>query len=215
MVIASEKKLHSLIIEDSVHKIVDITQNIGMVYSGIGPDFRVLIRKARKKAQSYYRFYKEEISVNKLVREVATIMQEYTQSGYLNRDLIFFTTHLYYFFIFLILFRGVRPFGVSLMICGWDESGPQLYQVDPSGSYFSWKASAIGKGMVQAKTFLEKRYQEDIELEEAIHRALLTLKEGFDGKMSDQNVEVAIIRQDRIFRILTPSEIKDYLDDEQ
>ena len=53
-----------------------------MVYSGIGPDFRVLVRKARKKAQAYYRYYKEEISVNRLVREVAAIMQEYTQSGY-------------------------------------------------------------------------------------------------------------------------------------
>jgi len=29
--------------------------------------------------------------------------------------------------------------------------------VDPSGSYFSWKASAIGKNVSNAKTFLEKR----------------------------------------------------------
>lgn len=31
-------------------------------------------------------------------------------------------------------------------------------QVDPSGSYFSWKASAMGKNVSNAKTFLEKRY---------------------------------------------------------
>lgn len=84
VVIASEKKLHPLVIEDTVHKIANITDNIGMVYSGIGPDFRVLVRKARKKAQEYFRYYKEQISVNRLVREVATIMQEYTQSGYVN-----------------------------------------------------------------------------------------------------------------------------------
>ncbi len=30
----------------------------------------------------------------------------------------------------------------------------------PSGSYFAWKASAIGKNMTNAKTFLEKRYSE-------------------------------------------------------
>lgn len=54
--------------------------------------------------------------------------------------------------------RGVRPFGVSLLVAGWDiSSGPTLYQVDPSGSYWAWKASAIGKNMVNAKTFLEKR----------------------------------------------------------
>ena len=191
VVIASEKKLHPLVKEETVHKIANITDNIGMVYSGIGPDFRVLVRKARKKAQAYYRYYKEQISVNRLVREVAAIMQEYTQSG------------------------GVRPFGVSLMIAGWDDAGPQLFQVDPSGAYFPWKASAIGKGMIQAKGFLEKRYQEDMETDEAIHRALLTLKEGFDGQLTNQNVEVAIIREDRTFQILTPLQIKDYLEDEE
>ena len=56
----------------------------------------------------------------------------------------------------------MRPFGVSLLVCGWDDNGPQLYQVDPSGSFFAWKASAIGKGMVQAKQFLEKRYEENV-----------------------------------------------------
>ncbi len=54
--------------------------------------------------------------------------------------------------------------------------GPHLYQIDPSGSFWAWKASAIGKNMVNAKTFLEKRYNEDIEIEDAIHTAILTLK---------------------------------------
>lgn len=53
---------------------------------------------------------------------------------------------------------GVRPFGVSLLLAGRDENGPQLYQIDPSGSYFAWKASAIGKNYTNAKTFLEKRW---------------------------------------------------------
>ena len=57
---------------------------------------------------------------------------------------------------------GVRPFGVSLMLAGYDDNGPQLYQVDPSGSYFAWKASAIGKNMINAKAFLEKRYSDEV-----------------------------------------------------
>lgn len=53
---------------------------------------------------------------------------------------------------------GVRPYGISLLIAGWDSHrGQSLYQVDPSGSYWAWKASAIGKNMVNGKTFLEKR----------------------------------------------------------
>ena len=71
---------------------------------------------------------------------------------------------------------GVRPFGVSLLAAGYDDDGPHLYQIDPSGSFWAWKASAIGKNMVNAKTFLEKRYNEDIEIEDAIHTAILTLK---------------------------------------
>merc|ERR1711935_1038392 len=115
------------------------------------------------------------------MEEEAAIMQEFTQSG------------------------GVRPFGISLMVAGYDDSGPQLFQVDPSGSYFGWKASAIGKNMVNAKTFLEKRYNEDIEIEDAIHTAILTLKEGFEGQMTEHNIELAVIGEDRKLKILTPA----------
>lgn len=106
---------------------------------------------------------------------------------------------------------GVRPFGVSLLVAGFDDAGPQLYQVDPSGAYFAWKASAIGKNSTNAKTFLEKRYSDDMELEDAIHTALLTLKEGFEGQMSGDSVEVAVVTKDRKCRVLTPAEVNDYL----
>lgn len=47
---------------------------------------------------------------------------------------------------------------MSLLICGWDEGRPYLYQCDPSGAYFAWKATAMGKNFVNGKTFLEKRW---------------------------------------------------------
>jgi len=190
VVVATEKKLPSILVdEDSVKKISLITPNTGVCYSGMGPDSRVLVRKARKLSQTYYRLYKENIPVSQLVRETAQVMQDATQQG------------------------GVRPYGVSLLVAGHDELGPQLYQVDPSGSYFAWKASAIGKNMVNAKTFLEKRYSEEMELEDAIHTALLTLKEGFEGQMSGDNVEIGIVGEDRKFRVLTPAEVTDYLEE--
>lgn len=106
---------------------------------------------------------------------------------------------------------GVRPFGVSLMMAGYDENGPQLYQVDPSGAYFAWKASAIGKNMSNAKAFLEKRYSEEMEIEDAIHTALLTLKEGFEGELTGENVEVGVVGEDGVFKVLSSSEVADYL----
>ena len=188
VVLATEKRMPSALMDEStLHKISIITENIGVVYSGMGPDSRVLIKKARKQAQAYYRVYKDLIPVSQLVREVASVMQEFTQSG------------------------GVRPFGVSLLVAGLDDDGVPLYQVDPSGSYFAWKASAIGKNMVNAKTFLEKRYTDDIELEDAIHTAILTLKEGFEGQITESNIEIGVLGEDNKFRTLSAPEIRDYL----
>ncbi|KAK2844233.1 hypothetical protein Q5P01_010892 [Channa striata] len=154
VVLATEKKQKSILYdEQSVHKVEPITKHIGMVYSGMGPDYRVL---------------------------------EYTQSG------------------------GVRPFGVSLLIAGWDEDQPYLFQSDPSGAYFAWKATAMGKNYVNGKTFLEKRYNNDLELEDAIHTAILTLKESFEGQMTEENIEVGICNEAG-FKRLTPAEVKDYL----
>lgn len=118
---------------------------------------------------------------------------------------------------------GVRPYGVSMLIAGWDDGiepdeeedsspsaesdekkpskqtggilkgGPMLYQVDPTGSYFPWKATAIGKSATKAKTFLEKRYSEELELEDAIHIALLTLKDNIEGEMNGDSIEIGML----------------------
>lgn len=172
-----------------------------MVYSGMGPDYRVLVDRARKVSHTNYkRIYNEYPPTRILVQDVARVMQEATQSG------------------------GVRPYGVSLLVAGWDDGiepeaeevskrevhvdpetkkpsgktggilkgGPSLYQVDPSGSYFPWKATAIGKSATSAKTFLEKRYTEGLELEDAVHIALLTLKETVEGEMNGETVEIGM-----------------------
>jgi 20S proteasome subunit alpha 2 len=56
--------------------------------------------------------------------------------------------------------------------------------------------------MVNAKTFLEKRYSDDIELDDAIHTAILTLKEGFEGQMTETNIEIGVISaSDRQFKV--------------
>ena len=36
------------------------------------------------------------------------------------------------------------------------------------------------------------RYSEDLELEDAVHTAILTLKEGFEGQMTEDNIEIGI-----------------------
>ena len=71
----------------------------------------MLVANARKSAQEYFLTYRELAPVSEIAQNAADVMQEYTQSG------------------------GVRPFGVSLLVAGYDHEGPQLFQVDPSGNY--------------------------------------------------------------------------------
>lgn len=91
IVIATEKKSSSILIDDSMlDKVAVICPNIGIVYSGMGPDFRVLVAKARKSAQSYWKIYGEYPPTRVLTQEIATVMQQATQSGYaLSRILDF------------------------------------------------------------------------------------------------------------------------------
>jgi 20S proteasome subunit alpha 2 len=150
------------------------------------------VKSARKSAQAYMNQYGETEPVKMLVRDMASVCQEYTQRG------------------------GVRPFGVSLLAAGLeaDMVTPALYQIDPSGTYFQWRATAIGKNYISAKSFLEKRWSQDMEIEDGIHTALLTLREGFDGEMTCHNIEVGIVTlSEKVFRTLTPNQIQDYLDE--
>lgn len=126
-----------------------------------------------------------------LCKQVADLFQEYTQSG------------------------GVRPFGIGLIVAGYDEEhGPQIFQIEASGTFYCWKATALGRGGSTAKQFLEKRYTDDLDIEDAIHTAILTLKDSFEGELTDKNIEIGVIRTtdpNKEFKILTQSEIRDYL----
>ena len=104
VVLAVEKKQTSILIdEDSYHKVTHITGHLGATYAGLGPDFRVLMMKARKETQKYWVEYMEDISVDTICSKIASTIQEYTQSG------------------------GRRPFGNSILLCGYDDEGAHLY----------------------------------------------------------------------------------------
>lgn len=190
VVIATEKRaVSSLVDEKTLEKIQVLAPNCGMVYAGMPADYRVLVRRGRKAAQEYYTFYREPTPVSQHVRELAAIMQEFTQSG------------------------GVRPFGVSLLMAGYDDSGPQLFQVDPSGTYFGWKATSIGKNSASLKSFLERRYTGEEDIEDAIHTVLLTLKETFEGELTPDTIEIGVIKEGGQFEILSPQRIRDQLNE--
>ena len=60
--------------------------------------------------------------------------------------------------------NGRRPFGLGSMIAGFDPHShrPHLYATDPAGTYFEWKANAIGHNSKTVKEYLSKNYTEDL-----------------------------------------------------
>ena len=61
------------------------------------PDFQQVLLKARKDAQVYHSKYMDNMTPFMMCQQVAGLFQEYTQSG------------------------GVRPFGLGLIMAGYDE----------------------------------------------------------------------------------------------
>ena len=42
----------------------------------------------------------------------------------------------------------MRPFGISMLIVGFDDDGTShLYQTDPSGTYHEWKVKNLFKNL--------------------------------------------------------------------
>jgi 20S proteasome subunit alpha 2 len=114
IILACEKSLNSILMDEtSFQKINNVSKFIGCTYAGLGPDFKVLLKKSRKDFQTYKLTFMDDLMpLHSIARETANLMQEYTQSG------------------------GVRPFGVCLFLAGSDRNGNHLYQVDPSGAYY-------------------------------------------------------------------------------
>lgn len=58
-----------------------------------------------------------------------------------------------------------------------DENGPQLYHMDPSGTYLQFDAKAIGSGSEGAQQSLQEAYHKSITLKEATKTAFTILKQ--------------------------------------
>lgn len=188
IILACEKYINSILIDEtSFEKIVPLSKYIGATYAGLGPDFKVLAKKSRKDFMIYQlEFIDELMPVHSISRECAKLMQEKTQSG------------------------GVRPFGICTFYGGYDRSGAHLFQIDPSGAYYEIKAGAIGKGRQRSNQSLERRYKDNLSLDDGISIILDTLREGYDGELNEKNIEIAIIKKEG-FKKLSPEEVKNYL----
>lgn len=177
VVLVTDKRIvDKLIVADSVEKIWQIDDHIAATASGILSDARVLVERAQITAQQNRITYDSEIDVLSIVKDIASLKQICTQSG------------------------GLRPFGVSVLIAGISNDGPALYETDPTGIYFRYKASVIGENETEVESILHKEYKDSMNIEEGIKLCIKALSNVLDKGFHVDRIDAAYIStKDRKF----------------
>jgi len=167
--VTDKRILDPLIVTEEVEKIWQIDKHIGVTASGILSDARILIERSQVSAQQHKVTYDSPIDVSTVVKDICDLKQLTTQSG------------------------GLRPFGVSLLIGGMDETGPKLYLTDPTGIYFPYRAVAIGEGDNEITEILHKKYKTSLTIKEGAKICLDAIKTVLKEKFKIDRIDVAYI----------------------
>lgn len=95
-----------------------------------------------------------------------------------------------------------RPFGVALLIAGFDDQkGPQLYHAEPSGTFYRYDAKAIGSGSEGAQQELQNEYHSSLTLKDAELLTLKILKQVMEEKLDSKNAQLATVTKEKGFQI--------------
>lgn len=126
-------------IPTATEKIVEIDAHIGCACSGLVADSKTLIDRARVEAQNHWFLYNEKMSIESVTQSVSNLAIQFGDSDAEGNAMS-------------------RPFGVAMLFAGIDGKGPQLYYMDPSGTYVKCDAKAIGSGCEGAQQALQEAY---------------------------------------------------------
>ncbi|ETI24550.1 proteasome component PRE6 [Cladophialophora carrionii CBS 160.54] len=168
-------------------KIGLVDSHVCLAFAGLNADARILIDKARVEAQSHRLTVEDPVTIEYITKYVAGVQQRFTQSG------------------------GVRPFGISTLIIGFDKGDkePKLYQTEPSGIYSAWKANAIGRSSKTVREFLERNHKDDMDREATISLTIKSLLEVV--QTGAKNIEIAIMAPGKTIEMLPSDQIEQYV----
>ena len=175
--VTDKRIIDKLVVPETVEKIWQIDEHMGATASGILSDARVLIERAQLKAQQHRVTYDSPIDTLTIVKDMCDLKQICTQSG------------------------GLRPFGVSLLVAGIEDHTPRLFETDPTGIFFQYKATVIGEGEVEVEEMLHSEYNEKITIEDGLRLSLKALKKFLANNFVIERIDAAYIKTDeKIFR---------------
>ena len=187
IVIAVEEKSRKLQISETAQKIFQIDDHVGVAASGYIPDARSQVDNARFFSQSNKMIYDEPVEVETIAKHLADQCQQFTQ------------------------YAGVRPFGVALILGGVVNKVPQMYLTDPSGTYISYDAIAIGAGSEEVTDFLEKTYKNDLSLDDASALATAGIYLSSEDKEGADHIKMAHIKTETgLYEILSKDQITNF-----
>ena len=190
LLITDKRVVDSLVVPEAVEKVFEIDEHIAATASGILSDARVLIERAQLRAQQHRVTYDSPIDSLTIVKDVSNLKQICTQSG------------------------GLRPFGVSLLIAGVDDVGARLFETDPTGIFFQYRATVIGEGETEIEEMLKKEYRSDMTIQEGIKFGVKSLMTFLGKDFNLDRIDGAYITvADKKFTRLKRSDIEKYSDE--
>jgi proteasome alpha subunit len=186
VIIAVEEKGRKLQIVNTAQKIFQIDDHVGVAAAGYIPDARSQVDNARFFSQSNKMIYDEPVEVETIAKHLADQSQQYTQ------------------------YAGVRPYGVALILGGVVNKTPELFLTDPSGTFISYDAIAIGSGSDEVTDFLEKTYNGDLSIDDAAVLAVGGIQLASDDK-GDSHIRMAHIKTENgLYELVSDEQIVNY-----
>lgn len=192
VILAVEKRITSSLMEpSSIEKILEIDSHIGCAMSGLIADSRTMVDKARVEAQNHWFVYNEPMSVESVTQAVSNLAMMFGEDDDEK--------------------PMSRPFGTALLIGGVDENGPQLFHLDPSGTFTLYDAKAIGSGSEGAQTSLQEVYHKSMTVLEAEEKLLTILKQVMEEKLTSTNVEMSCVRVGGKFEVYSKERLEEII----
>jgi proteasome alpha subunit len=185
LLVTDKRIVDKLVVPEAIEKIFQIDDHVMATAAGIISDARVLIEQAQVKAQQNRVVYDSPIDILTTVKNICDVKQMCTQSG------------------------GLRPFGVSLLIAGVDETGKKLFETDPTGIFYQYKATVIGEGEPDIDEILQKEYKEGMSLDDALKLCIKALKKVLDVNFNVERIDAAFIdEKEKVMTKLSKDKLK-------